>query len=101
MLDLVFSEHGMINLIRDDGHLGNSDHSMIFIESNQLIVKKKESRKRLNYRRGDFAKLRNLLSEYDWRVEMQMRKDRDGNIDIFISNISNQLKETRGLQGVI
>ena len=71
MLDLVFSEHGMINLIRDDGQLGNSDHSMIFIESNQLIVKKKESRKRLNYRRGDFAKLRNLLSEYDWRVEMQ------------------------------
>ena len=65
MLDLVFSEHGMINLIRDDGQLGNSDHSMIFIESNQLIVKKKESRKRLNYRRGDFAKLRNLLSEYD------------------------------------
>ena len=37
----------------------------------------------------------------NWRVEIKMRKDREGNIDIFISNISNQLKEMRGLQGVI
>ena len=37
----------------------------------------------------------------NWRIEIKMRKDRDGNIDIFISNISHQLKEMRGLQGVI
>ena len=41
------------------------------------------------------------LQVINWRVEIKMRKDRDGNIDIFISNISNQLKEMRGLQGVI
>ena len=35
------------------------------------------------------------------RVEIEMIDDRDGNIDIFISNIFIQLKKTRGLQGGI
>ena len=70
ILDLVFAEMGMLNEVRDEGLLGNSDHSVIWIETNQPLIHKGRSYERLNHRRGDFQKLRSIFDEFDWQQEL-------------------------------
>ena len=69
-LDLVFAEIGMLNEVRDEGLLGNSDHSVICIETNHPLIHKGRSHERLNHKRGDFKKLRSIFEECDWRQEL-------------------------------
>ena len=70
ILDLVFAEMGMLNEVRDEGLLGNSDHSVIWIETNQPLIHKGRSYERLNHRRGDFQKLRSIFDEFNWQQEL-------------------------------
>ena len=70
ILDLVFAEAGMIGEVRDEGQMGNSDHTVIFVETNHPFVRKGGSHERLNYKHADFQKLRNIFRDCDWREEL-------------------------------
>ena len=66
VLDLVFAEDGMINEVVNDSQLGNSDHAILIIETNQLCMERSRVMVRPDYGRADFKKLRNLFKSCNW-----------------------------------
>ena len=67
-LDLVFSESGMVNDVRDIGRLGNSDHAILIVETNHPFISKGSSHLRFNHRRADYNKLRMMFRDCDWKM---------------------------------
>ena len=77
ILDLVLttSENMMLGA-RDEGKLGNSDHSIIRIEI-QMEVSNKTEQKILNFAKADFEKMRENLSKVNWSRYLSNEKTED------------------------
>ena len=56
ILDLVFSDSGLVGDINNDGQLGSSDHCIVTIDTNSLCHPSVDRQMKFNYRRADFAK---------------------------------------------
>ena len=56
----------MINDVVNDSQLGNSDHAILIIETNQLCMERSRVMVRPDYGRADFKKLRNLFKSCVW-----------------------------------
>ena len=69
ILDLVFAEDGIVNEVRNDGQLGNSDHNVLIIETNHRYMYCPDANVRFNYSRADYEKIRKLFKEYNWRED--------------------------------
>ena len=66
ILDLVLStEEGMVEDLNICGQLANSDHNMIMYKLVCKTISSTNSCLRLDYSKGDYAKLTNLLNSVD------------------------------------
>lgn len=71
ILDLVFAEDGLIDEVINDGQLGNSDHCVLMMTTNQSVTPNNQHQKKRDYRRADFNMLRNLFKNCPWTEMMQ------------------------------
>ena len=89
ILDIVCTNHSsIISNMQVIAPLGNSDHSSLSFDIDINIKNTANNKKVYNYKKGNFDKLRVLLSEIDWES-----KFRDKNCsemwEIFKENIKN------------
>ena len=74
-LDLIFTnEEDMISNIKIDAPLGKSDHSVIHFDYNCTTEKPPPQIKTI-YQKGDYNKMKSLLSHYDWEDLKQHSND--------------------------
>ena len=70
ILDLVISsEPGLVDNLQVICPVANSDHNVITWSSNFNIFRREVSRETLNYNRGDFNKINEVLKSINWKVE--------------------------------
>ena len=73
-LDLIFSnEEDMVSDIKIEASLGKSDHSIIYFTSNCTAETSPPEIKTI-YQKGDYEKMKNILSQYDWE-NLQRQSD--------------------------
>ena len=67
LLDLLFSNYNnLISDIKSTPPLANSDHSSFTFSINICTQRTNNNELKFNYKRGDFDKFRELLSQLDW-----------------------------------
>jgi len=67
ILDLVFSrEPELVSDLEVINNLGDSDHNMILFTIHLLCNDHADIKKLRNYRRGDFVRINQCLSDTDW-----------------------------------
>ena len=72
-LDLLLTtSQNMVLRVRDEGKLGNSDHSIIVADI-KVNLTNKSDQKILNLARGNFDQMRNNLSKIDWNNQLLSR----------------------------
>ena len=82
-LDLIFSnEEDMISDIKIEAPLGRSDHSIIYFNFNSMTETSPPQFKTV-YQKGDYEKLKNILSKHDWENLKQQSNDIDKQWDVF------------------
>ena len=71
ILDLVISsEEGMVENLTVDEHLANSDHNMVNFCLVLVTQINNSSKKRLDFNKGDYVRLREHLNETNWEHEL-------------------------------
>ena len=82
-LDLIFSnEEDMISDIKIEAPLGRSDHSIIYFNFNSMTETSPPQIKTV-YQKGDYEKLKNILSKHDWENLKQQSNDINKQWDLF------------------
>ena len=92
LLDLVLcNREEIIRSVTMEGKIGKSDHEIISFEISIDNFRNKTQRQSLNYRRAQFAVMRQSIKDTDWRAVMQ-----DKNVNeawIYIKDRLNELIE--------